>query len=98
MPFMIETFDKPGHAHVRAAERSAHLQYLESNKGLLLACGAKLDDQGEYASGGLYLVALESREAAEAFIEADPFWQAHLFERVNITRWRKAYLDGRGYL
>ena len=98
MPFMIETFDKPGHAPVREASRAAHLQYLESNKGLLLACGAKLDDDGGNASGGLYLVALESREAAEAFIEADPFWQAHLFERVNITRWRKAYLDGRGFI
>jgi len=28
----------------------------------------------------------------------DPFVLAGLFERVTITRWRKAYVDGKGYL
>ncbi|PTN44102.1 YciI family protein, partial [Achromobacter xylosoxidans] len=35
-----------------------------------------------------------TREAAQQFIDADPFSQANLFERVTITRWRKAYVDG----
>jgi len=98
MPFMIETFDKPGHAHVRTAHRDEHLAFLEAQKALLLACGAKLNDDGSSAGGGLYLVALESREEAEAFIQADPFSGVDLFERVTITRWRKAYVDGRCYL
>jgi len=93
MPYIIETFDKPGHQAVRQQHRAAHLEFLETNKHLLLACGAKLRDDGQDAGGGLYVVDLDTREAAEAFIAADPFSLAGLFERVAITRWRKAYVD-----
>ncbi|GAB1577359.1 YciI family protein [Bordetella petrii] len=94
MPYIIETFDKPGHQAVRQQHRATHLEYLDANKHLLLACGAKLQDDGADAGGGLYVVDLDTREAAEAFIAADPFHQAGLFERVAITRWRKAYVGG----
>ncbi|QQC66917.1 YciI family protein [Paraburkholderia ginsengisoli] len=98
MPYIIETFDKPGHADVRARERDTHLAFLEKNKALLLACGAKLNDDGSGAGGGLYVVDLDTREEAERFIAGDPFALVGLFERVTITRWRKAYLDGECYL
>lgn len=98
VPYIIETFDKPGHQHVRQATRAAHLAFLAEHQALLLACGAKLDDDGKDLGGGLYLVALDSREEAQRFIEADPFHAAGLFERVALTRWRKAYVDGRCYL
>lgn len=91
---MIETFDKPGTLDLRAATRDAHLAFLDAHKALLLACGAKLDDDGNAAGGGLYVVALETRAEAAAFIAADPFFMAGLFERVVINRWRKAYVDG----
>lgn len=98
MPFLIETFDKPDHAHVRAQERAAHLAFLAQHAPQLLACGAKLNDDGSSAGGGVYIVDLETREEAERFIAADPFSLAGLFERVSIVRWRKAYVDGACYL
>lgn len=98
MPFMIETFDKPGTLDLRAKVRDEHLAFLKANAALLLACGAKLDDDGNASGGGLYVVALESRAEATAFIESDPFFKAGLFERVAIQRWRKAYVDGVSYL
>lgn len=98
MPFIIETFDKPDHPHVRQTTRAAHLEFLERNKTLLLACGAKLADDGKNLGGGLYVVALESREEAQRFIESDPFHAAKLFEHVTLTHWRKAYVDGQCYL
>ncbi|WP_312540367.1 YciI family protein [Achromobacter mucicolens] len=94
MPYIIETFDKPNHQDMRQQHRAKHLQYLDANKQLLLACGAKLQDDGKDAGGGLYIVDVDTREAAQQFIDADPFAQADLFERVTITRWRKAYVDG----
>jgi len=93
MPFLIETFDKPDHQALRLEVRPAHLDYLDANANLLLACGAKLSDDGATASGGIYLVDLESREEAERFIQADPFHQAKLFAEVHIVRWRQAYLN-----
>ncbi|MGO4332523.1 YciI family protein [Cupriavidus sp. 2TAF22] len=98
MPFLIETWDKPAHQHVRQANRASHLGYLEANKALLLACGAKLNDDGSDAGGGFYIVDLETREATQAFIDADPFAAAGLFAEVRITRWRKAYLGGERYI
>ncbi|RKT88217.1 hypothetical protein SAMN05421805_101345 [Saccharopolyspora antimicrobica] len=98
MPYFIETFDKPGHQQVRLDNRPAHLAFLEEHKELLLACGAKLADDGETASGGVYLLEVETRAEAEEFIARDPFALAGLFAEVKIMRWRKAYLDGRGYL
>ncbi len=94
MPYIIETFDKPNHQEMRQQHRAKHLEYLAANKQLLLACGAKLQDDGKDAGGGLYIVDVETREAAQQFIDADPFAQADLFDRVTITRWRKAYVDG----
>lgn len=98
MPYFIETFDKPGHAEVRTRERDAHLAFLEENRSLLLACGAKLNDDGSNAGGGVYVVDVGTRTEAEQFIAQDPFSLAGLFERVSITRWRKAYVGGECYL
>lgn len=98
MPYMIESWDKPNHQHVRDRVRPAHLAFLEQHAASLLACGAKLNDDGQGAQGSLYVLDVETREEAERFIAQDPFTQAELFERVEIVRWRKAYLDGRSYL
>lgn len=98
MPYIIETWDKDDHAAVRQQHRPAHLAFLDENKHLLLACGAKLHDDGRDAGGGLYVVDLATKEEAEAFIAADPFTQAGLFKQVTITRWRKAYVDGHCFL
>lgn len=98
MPYIIETWDKDNHMPVRMEHRNAHLDYLEANRHLLLACGAKLHDDGTDIGGGIYIVAVETRKEAEEFIAADPFSKAALFKKVLITRWRKAYLDGKNYL
>ena len=98
MPYLIETFDKPGHQQLRRDMRDEHLRFLEANKALLLACGAKLADDGSDLGGGLYVVDLDTRDEAERFIADDPFSRVQLFERVTITRWRKAYLAGQCFL
>ena len=98
MPYIIETWDKPDHQSVRQAARVEHLQFLELHAGKLLACGAKLHDDGRDRGGGLYIVDTESRAEAEALIAADPFSKVDLFERVLVTRWRKAYVAGQCFL
>ncbi len=94
MPYIIETFDKPNSLAMRKENRDAHLQFLDENKAALIACGAKLNDDGSDQGGGLYIVAVESAEEARAFIEQDPFFKIGLFGDIKITRWRKAYVDG----
>ena len=93
MPYLIETWDKPGHQHVRDRARAEHLAYLDGAAHRLLACGAKLTDDGAGATGGVYILDTESREEAERFIAADPFSKVDLFASVVVTPWRKAYFN-----
>jgi uncharacterized protein YciI len=93
MPFLIDATDKSDSQNVRHANRPKHIAYLEENLPRLLAAGAKLRDDGETAWGTVYILDVEDRAAAEAFVRSDPFSRAGLFEEVAITRWRKAYFD-----
>ena len=95
MPYAIITFDKPGSAKVRADTRDQHLVYLKENQHRLLAAGAMLQDDGGTGEGGVILLDTDVRDEAEAFIAGDPYTQAGLFEKVIVTRWRKAFFDGR---
>lgn len=98
MPFHIETFDKPEQPTLRLRLRPQHLEFLDRNAKLLIACGGKLGDDGSNAGGGVYIVDLDTRAEAERFIEGDPYHEAGLFGEVRITRWRKAYVDGKSFL
>lgn len=93
MPYMIATYDKPGHEHVRDATRAKHLEYLEANVERMIAGGGFWNDEGTSVIGGLILVDVDTRAEAEAFIADDPFTAADLFERVELVRWRQSFLD-----
>ena len=94
MPFAIQTYDKPNHGHVRAETRAVHVEYLKKHQKMLIAAGGLLEDDGSAGAGGILLVDTEDRAVAEKFIAEDPFSLAGLFERVTVTRWRKAFFDG----
>lgn len=98
MPYLIETFDAPERSHIRSQRYQEHLDFLSKEAGLLLACGAKLSDDGTSADGGIYLVNVDTRKEAEEFIARDPFMQGNLFRDVVVQRWRKAYLGGECFL
>ena len=82
MPFIIETFDKPGHQAVRQAHRPAHLGFLDTHKHLLLACGAKLADDGSDLAGAG--IRMEEFPACNQYA-----LQAHAFARavLNEAEW-----------
>ena len=98
MPYIIETWDKPDGRGIRASTRPAHLEFLALHREKLIFCGAKLDSDGSDLGGGVYVLDTEDQIEAEAFIAADPFTKAQLFDRVMINRVRKAYVAGLCYL
>ncbi|MHC8508780.1 MAG: YciI family protein [Rhodospirillales bacterium] len=81
--------DKPGHAHVRAENRPAHLEYINGFSGAIWAAGPLLGDDGETMTGSLIIFDTESRADVEAFAAADPYAKAGLFEDVRIAPWKK---------
>lgn len=94
MPYLIRTVDKPDSLALRLATRAEHLAYLKQHTARLLAAGALLEDDGSGGSGGVIILDTDDRATAEAFIANDPFTRAGLFERVEVTRWRKAFFNG----
>jgi uncharacterized protein YciI len=93
MPYIIDATDRTGAAELRAKNRPDHLAYVEANVGKVIAAGAKLADDGETSLGTLYLIDVDERAAAEAFIAGDPYRKAGVFGTVVITRWRKGFFD-----
>ncbi len=89
MQFMIHCLDKAGGGALRAANRQAHLDYLKSCAGRVIAAGPLLAEDGAAMIGSLLLMEFEDRRAAEAFAAGDPYRKAGLFETVTITPWRK---------
>jgi uncharacterized protein YciI len=98
MPYMVIAEDRANTADLRARVRPAHVAYLEANLGMLLGAGARMDDDGVTATGSLYLIDTDSREAAERFVANDPFMLEGVFSGFTATRWRKAILDGRSFI
>lgn len=85
MLFAFLCTDKPGHLNVRMDTRPAHLDHLNklNAEGTLKMAGPFLDDEGK-PSGSLVIVEAEDMAAARALAEADPYYQAGLFEKVEV--------------
>lgn len=91
MPYMIYCLDKPGHAHVRADNRAAHIDYLKSPTwaGKLIAAGPLMTDDGSGMIGSLILMDLKDRSEADDFLAGDPYGKAGLFASVSVRPWKK---------
>jgi len=79
----------PDFAARREKGLQAHLDYLRSQKGILVLSGATLTNDGTEVIGSLLIVNVGSRAEARAFVDADPFQRAGMFTKVTITRMRK---------
>ena len=85
--FVLIALDKPGARELRAANRQAHLDYVDST-GVVAMAGPFLDADGGM-TGSLLVLDLPDMAAAEAWAAADPYAKAGLFESVSIRAWKK---------
>jgi uncharacterized protein YciI len=89
MLWAISRVAGPSFAEKREKGLQPHLDYLHSQKGILVLSGATLSDDGKDYTGSLLIVNVDSRAAAQAFVDGDPFQKAGMFTNVKITRMRK---------
>ena len=94
MHYVITCTDKAGSGDIRAANRSAHLAYLESFGDKVFAAGPTLTDDASAMTGSLLIVEFDDSAAAERFTTDDPYAKAGLFESVTIKPWRKVLPKG----
>lgn len=93
MAYLIVTYDKPNHGHVRDSARQKHLEYLEANVDIVLAGGGLIDERDGSVKGGMLLIDVGTRADAERFIAGDPFTDSDLFDRVEIEHWKMSFFD-----
>jgi uncharacterized protein YciI len=91
MLFAIHCVDKPGHAHLRAANRADHLAYLDGFVSRIVLAGPTLTDDGQGMTGSVLIVDFPDRKAAEAFAAGDPYRKAGLFESATVKPFRQVY-------
>ena len=89
MLFAIHCEDKPDHFALRASIRPTHLDYLAGFRAQIVLAGPLLADDGEQSVGGLLIVDMPDRTAAERFAADDPYTQGGLFQAVTIRPWRQ---------
>ena len=89
MLWTISRVAAPNFAAMREKGLQAHLDYLHSQKSILVVSGATLTDDGKEATGSLLIINVNSRAEARAFVDGDPFTKDGLFTKVTITRMRK---------
>ena len=88
MLFAFLCTDKPNHLNVRMETRPAHLEHLTklNDAGQLKFAGPFLDDDGK-PNGSLVVVDAADMAAARTIAEADPYYLAGLFEKVEVKAW-----------
>ena len=86
--FLCELIDGPDGAEKRKATGPAHHAYQASVMDSFIARGPMRSDDGRSVIGTLYIIQVEDRAAAEAFVAAEPMAEAGVFSEIRIDRWR----------
>jgi uncharacterized protein YciI len=89
--YAIVCFDVPDSAALRDAHRAAHQQFLDANAGKI-AYGGPLKGRADGPStGAIIVVDCATRAEAEAFIAADPFHRAGVYESVAVRAFKQVF-------
>jgi uncharacterized protein len=86
--FVCEMIDGPDGAERRKAAGPAHHKYQKSVMDSFIARGPTRSDDATRVTGTVYIIQVQDRAAAEAFVAAEPLNQAGVFSKVRIDRWR----------
>lgn len=81
--WMISAFDKEGQLPVRLKNYDEHRAHLNAAQIDIVMAGPTVAEDGETPTGSFFVVR-GSREEAEAFNRADPFYKAGVWERIEI--------------
>lgn len=87
MHWLIKCRSKPGTDALREATIDAHRDFLDNYPEVTWYSGPLFTDDDKNAIGSLRLIEFPDREAALAYINADPYSKAGIFQSITIERW-----------
>ncbi|RME66149.1 MAG: YciI family protein [Alphaproteobacteria bacterium] len=81
--YAIVSRDSAGAAALRQARLAEHLAYVETVLDCLAVAGPLRHGDGSFA-GSLVIAKAENEAAARALVEADPYYKAGVWDRIDI--------------
>ncbi len=84
MIFVFWLMDRPGTAALRTEVRPVHRAYLAKLADRMAFAGPLTAEDGQTAVGSLLAIDFPSRAEAEAWIKAEPFTMAGVYEKPII--------------
>lgn len=91
MLFAIRFRDRPGSHHVRQQWLASHIAWLDERRDSILVAGSLRNSPHEHPVGALWIVDADSKAAAEALFQNDPFQLNGIRESFEILHWSKAF-------
>jgi uncharacterized protein YciI len=88
MHWLIKCRSKPETDALRMATIDAHRNYLDGFPDVTWYSGPLFTDDNKNAIGSLRLIEFPSRDAALAYINADPYTRAGIFQAITVERWQ----------
>lgn len=88
MHWLIKCRAKPAIDELRAATLPAHTKFLDGYAKETWYSGPLFTDDNKNAIGSLRLIEFPDRAAANAYINADPYTKAGIFQAITIERWK----------
>ena len=89
--YAIVCFDRPDSAALRDTHRAAHQEFLKNNAAKVVFGGPLKNTPEGASSGALIVVNCASRKDAEAFIGADPYYRAGVYESVAVRAFKQVF-------
>jgi uncharacterized protein YciI len=89
MHFFVRCVDKPNHQELRLANRPAHGDFLKANIDKVLIAGPTLTPDGQSMTGSVLVLDFPDRAALDVFLAQDPYAKAGLFEKVEVSVYKK---------
>lgn len=91
MLFAVRCYDKPDSVALRMSTRPAHVEYLKGAGDRVKIAGPILSPgEDPQPIGSLIIIDAASEAAVQLFAENDPYATAGLFDKVDISPWKRA--------
>ncbi|HYT47347.1 MAG TPA: YciI family protein [Burkholderiales bacterium] len=84
-------FDRPDSAALRDAHRAAHVEFLNANAARIVFGGPLKSAADGPSTGALIVVDCTTRQEADAFIGADPFYRGGVYESVSVRAFKRVF-------
>ena len=92
--YAVLCFDQPRAPKLRDENRERHMAYLNDNVNKIVFAGPLKDDSGAASTGAIFILNVETREEAEAFLHGDAFYIGGVYESTIIRPFRQVFPSG----